>query len=110
MSKEKLPAVLGSCEWIGKVPSPGSCLCEAARWLQCLRGLFAGLSGSGWGLVGKEEVEGRRAGFLQLREAAGFVLTCLSVCLSSQDEDMQIRKRRNLPRAEGQASSTGEPG
>ncbi|XP_064027116.1 patatin-like phospholipase domain-containing protein 7 isoform X2 [Pogoniulus pusillus] len=29
---------------------------------------------------------------------------------SDSDEDMQIRKRRNLPKAEGQASSTGEPG
>ncbi|XP_068270188.1 patatin-like phospholipase domain-containing protein 7 isoform X4 [Nyctibius grandis] len=29
---------------------------------------------------------------------------------SDSDEDMQIRKRRNLPSADGQASSTGEPG
>lgn len=27
-----------------------------------------------------------------------------------QDEDMQLRKRRNVPSEEGQASSTGEPG
>ncbi|XP_068020276.1 LOW QUALITY PROTEIN: patatin-like phospholipase domain-containing protein 7 [Melanerpes formicivorus] len=29
---------------------------------------------------------------------------------SDSDEDMQLRKRRNLPKAEAQASSTGEPG
>ncbi|XP_075026589.1 patatin-like phospholipase domain-containing protein 7 isoform X2 [Calonectris borealis] len=29
---------------------------------------------------------------------------------SDSDEDMQIRKRRNVPDVEGQASSTGEPG
>ncbi|XP_010167880.1 patatin-like phospholipase domain-containing protein 7, partial [Antrostomus carolinensis] len=29
---------------------------------------------------------------------------------SDSDEDMQIRKRRNVPSADGQASSTGEPG
>ncbi|XP_009875238.1 PREDICTED: patatin-like phospholipase domain-containing protein 7 [Apaloderma vittatum] len=29
---------------------------------------------------------------------------------SDSDEDMQIRKRRNVPGVESQASSTGEPG
>lgn len=55
-------------------------------------------------LVGKEV---KRTGFIQLREDAE-VSSVLPFLL--QDEEMQLRKRRNVPSGESQESSTGEPG
>lgn len=37
-------------------------------------------------------------------------LFMIYLCVLLQDEDRQLRKRRNLPSADSQASSTGEPG
>lgn len=61
--------------------------------------LFAGLTRAG-------RKEGKGTGFMQLREDAE-VSVCAS--FSVQDEEMQLRRRRNVPGGEAQ-SSTGEPG
>lgn len=55
-------------------------------------------------LVGKEV---KRTGLIQLREDTEVPSVLPFV---PQDEEMQLRKRRNVPSGEGQESSTGEPG
>lgn len=58
-------------------------------------------------LVGKEA---KRTGFIQLREDVSVVKFQFVLPVLLQDEEMHLRRRRNVPGGEGQASSTGEPG